>query len=213
MYVERRLVWTVSNEWVLKEFGLKGNLIVQRERSTIRWFGHVERMSVDRMTKQVYEGRVIVDQKRQILCRLSSETAGQPTSTSQVLEPHAGLNINLTCIKICCQTRNPERSYCNHEDLSLPSHLPRHRLSPSLSPPPPPPPRSLPVVAAESQSPSLSLVPEADVFNTAQKSMEASCGGGRVSVFFCFVDALEKILYDHLISEALFLLSDPSCNH
>nr|CAD7442365.1 unnamed protein product [Timema bartmani] len=46
----------VSNEWVLKECGLKGNPTGQCERSVLRWFGHVERMSVDRVTKQIYEG-------------------------------------------------------------------------------------------------------------------------------------------------------------
>ncbi|CAG2057557.1 unnamed protein product [Timema podura] len=37
----------VSNEWVLKECGLKGNPIGQSERSVLRWFGHVESGSSD----------------------------------------------------------------------------------------------------------------------------------------------------------------------
>nr|CAD7411514.1 unnamed protein product [Timema cristinae] len=48
----------VSDEWEMKECGLKGNIIRQRERSVLRWFGHVQRMSVDRATKKIYEGRV-----------------------------------------------------------------------------------------------------------------------------------------------------------
>ncbi|CAG2058782.1 unnamed protein product [Timema podura] len=54
----------VSNEWVLKECGLKGNPIGQWERSVLRWFGHVERMSVDLVMKQIYEGSVCVWIKR-----------------------------------------------------------------------------------------------------------------------------------------------------
>nr|CAD7576402.1 unnamed protein product [Timema californicum] len=33
----------VSNEWVLKECGLKGNQIGQCEKSVLRWFGHVKK--------------------------------------------------------------------------------------------------------------------------------------------------------------------------
>nr|CAD7449772.1 unnamed protein product [Timema bartmani] len=46
----------VSNEWVLKECGLKGNPICQCDISVLRWFGDVERMSVDRVSKRIYEG-------------------------------------------------------------------------------------------------------------------------------------------------------------
>nr|CAD7575918.1 unnamed protein product [Timema californicum] len=38
----------IRNELVLKECGLKGNPIGQYERSSLRWFGYLERMSVDR---------------------------------------------------------------------------------------------------------------------------------------------------------------------
>nr|CAD7444753.1 unnamed protein product [Timema bartmani] len=55
MYVGN-LLWTVSNEWMLKECGLKGNPIIQCERSGLRWFGHVERMSVDRQVYQNLRG-------------------------------------------------------------------------------------------------------------------------------------------------------------
>nr|CAD7446644.1 unnamed protein product [Timema bartmani] len=42
----------------MKECGLKGNPIVQCERSVLRWFGHVERISVDLVTR-IYEGRTM----------------------------------------------------------------------------------------------------------------------------------------------------------
>ncbi|CAG2061720.1 unnamed protein product, partial [Timema podura] len=48
----------VINEWVLKECGLKGNTMGYCERSVLRWFGPVERISVVQVTKQIYEGRV-----------------------------------------------------------------------------------------------------------------------------------------------------------
>nr|CAD7397847.1 unnamed protein product [Timema poppensis] len=48
----------VSNEWVLKECGLKGNPIDHGERSVLLWFWHVERMSVDRVTKQIAHMKV-----------------------------------------------------------------------------------------------------------------------------------------------------------
>nr|CAD7425279.1 unnamed protein product [Timema monikensis] len=44
----------VSNEWVLKECGLKGNPICHCERNVLRWFGHFEKMIVDRVIKQIY---------------------------------------------------------------------------------------------------------------------------------------------------------------
>nr|CAD7448798.1 unnamed protein product [Timema bartmani] len=48
----------VSNESVLKECSLKENPIGHCERSMLRWFGQVERMSLDLVTQQIYEGRV-----------------------------------------------------------------------------------------------------------------------------------------------------------
>nr|CAD7439925.1 unnamed protein product [Timema bartmani] len=57
----------VSNEWVLKECGLKGNTIGQCERSVLRWFGHVERISVNRVTKQIYEDDIKSDAPSLIL--------------------------------------------------------------------------------------------------------------------------------------------------
>ncbi|CAG2056771.1 unnamed protein product, partial [Timema podura] len=60
---EKTLVDRVSNQWVLKECGLKGNPSGHCERSILRCFGCVEKMSVERLTKQIYEGRVCVDQK------------------------------------------------------------------------------------------------------------------------------------------------------
>ncbi|CAG2058867.1 unnamed protein product, partial [Timema podura] len=53
---EAVLMVRVSNEWVLKECGLKGNPIGHCERRELRWFGHVERMSMDPATEQIYEG-------------------------------------------------------------------------------------------------------------------------------------------------------------
>nr|CAD7461444.1 unnamed protein product [Timema tahoe] len=47
-----------NGEWLMKEFYLKGNLLGQCERSVLRLLGHVERMSVDRVMKKIYEGRV-----------------------------------------------------------------------------------------------------------------------------------------------------------
>ncbi|CAG2053856.1 unnamed protein product [Timema podura] len=48
----------VNNEWVLKECSLKENPIGQCERSVLHWFGQIERMSMDRVMKQIYEGKV-----------------------------------------------------------------------------------------------------------------------------------------------------------
>nr|CAD7421245.1 unnamed protein product [Timema poppensis] len=45
----------VSKEWLMNEFSLKGNTTGQCERSVL---GYVDRMSVDRVMKQKYEGRV-----------------------------------------------------------------------------------------------------------------------------------------------------------
>nr|CAD7403120.1 unnamed protein product [Timema cristinae] len=53
----KTLMDRVSNEWVLKECGLKRNLIGHYKISVLHWFGHVKRMSMDQVTKQMYEGR------------------------------------------------------------------------------------------------------------------------------------------------------------
>nr|CAD7450251.1 unnamed protein product [Timema bartmani] len=43
----KTLMDRVSDEWLLKDFSLKGNTIVQCERNVLRWFGHAEKMSVE----------------------------------------------------------------------------------------------------------------------------------------------------------------------
>ena len=48
----------MKNEWIRNECGIKATLNDVYERSTLRWFGHVERMSNKRLTKRVYEGKV-----------------------------------------------------------------------------------------------------------------------------------------------------------
>nr|CAD7448662.1 unnamed protein product [Timema bartmani] len=42
----------VSNEWVLKEFTLKGNPIGQSEQSVLHWFGHFERIREQQLQEQ-----------------------------------------------------------------------------------------------------------------------------------------------------------------
>ena len=48
----------VRNEWVLNECGVKESVKVKVQRSVMRWFGHIERMNEDRLTKRVYKGNV-----------------------------------------------------------------------------------------------------------------------------------------------------------
>ncbi|CAG2062866.1 unnamed protein product [Timema podura] len=63
----------VNNEWVLKECGLKGSPLGKWERSVLPLFGHVERMNVDRVTKQIYEGRVYGSKEGEVRGRCVSE--------------------------------------------------------------------------------------------------------------------------------------------
>ncbi|KAF1010546.1 MAG: hypothetical protein GAK29_05048 [Acinetobacter bereziniae] len=48
----------VRNEWVRKECGVRLSVSDVYERTVLRWFGHVERMSSNRVAKQVYMGQV-----------------------------------------------------------------------------------------------------------------------------------------------------------
>src|SRR5215468_3024833 len=48
----------IKNEWIRNECGIKATLNDVYERSTLRWFGHVERMSNKRLTKRVYKEKV-----------------------------------------------------------------------------------------------------------------------------------------------------------
>nr|CAD7567203.1 unnamed protein product [Timema californicum] len=48
------VLFDVDEDWVLKECGLKGNPVDQCKRSVLRCSGHVQRMSVDRVTRQIH---------------------------------------------------------------------------------------------------------------------------------------------------------------
>ena len=48
----------VRNEWVRDECGVKLSVSDLHDRRVMRWFGHVERMSEERLTKQIYEAKV-----------------------------------------------------------------------------------------------------------------------------------------------------------
>ena len=48
----------VPNDDVRKRVGLKESVGVKIRRGMLRWFGHVERMQDDRMTKQIYNAKV-----------------------------------------------------------------------------------------------------------------------------------------------------------
>ena len=48
----------VRNDWVMNECGIKENMRMKVQRSTMRWFGHLERMNDERLTKKVYRGNV-----------------------------------------------------------------------------------------------------------------------------------------------------------
>ena len=48
----------VRNEWVKKECNLKEDVKVKVQKNVMRWFGHVERMNDDRLTKYVYKESV-----------------------------------------------------------------------------------------------------------------------------------------------------------
>ncbi|MFA0954716.1 RNA-directed DNA polymerase, partial [Klebsiella pneumoniae] len=48
----------VKNVWIMNECGVKETLYERGERNMLRWFGHVGRMSDDRIVKQVYKNRI-----------------------------------------------------------------------------------------------------------------------------------------------------------
>nr|CAD7434777.1 unnamed protein product [Timema monikensis] len=56
----------VSNEWELKECGLKGNTTGQYEGRALRWF--VVRMNVKLVTEEIYEGRTNVKKRNTTRC-------------------------------------------------------------------------------------------------------------------------------------------------
>nr|CAD7204881.1 unnamed protein product [Timema douglasi] len=86
----------VSDEWVLKEGGLKGNTRDQWEKRILRLFGLVERMSVDRVTKQIYEDEIVASTGNQdVLVRkldLASLSSVREFS-KQILESEPRLDV------------------------------------------------------------------------------------------------------------------------
>ena len=53
-----RLVDRVRNERVRERCGIKVRLLERANRGVLRWFGHVERMSGERLVKKVYKSKV-----------------------------------------------------------------------------------------------------------------------------------------------------------
>jgi hypothetical protein len=56
----------VRNNWVMNECGVTENVFNKYETSVLKWFGHVERMGDDIIAKQVYMGRVYLQEKNEI---------------------------------------------------------------------------------------------------------------------------------------------------
>lgn len=54
----KTLMDKVSSKIIMKECGAEETLVDTWERNRLRWFGHVERMPDERLTKQVYKGKV-----------------------------------------------------------------------------------------------------------------------------------------------------------
>ena len=48
----------VRNDFVREECGARESVKVKIKRSLLRWFGHMERMNEERLTKKVYVGRI-----------------------------------------------------------------------------------------------------------------------------------------------------------
>jgi hypothetical protein len=48
----------VLNDWVKKECKLKEDVKVKIQKNVMRWFGHVERIDDERLTKSIYKGNV-----------------------------------------------------------------------------------------------------------------------------------------------------------
>ncbi|CAK1578219.1 unnamed protein product [Parnassius mnemosyne] len=63
------------NEEIRNMAGLKDDLITKIDKGVLRWFGHVERMSEDRMVKKIYSAKVNI--KR---CRESDRKKSEPSS-------------------------------------------------------------------------------------------------------------------------------------
>ncbi|CAK1601092.1 unnamed protein product [Parnassius mnemosyne] len=52
------------NEEIRNMAGLKDDLITKIDKGVLRWFGHVERMSEDRMVKKIYSAKVNIKRCR-----------------------------------------------------------------------------------------------------------------------------------------------------
>nr|CAD7460055.1 unnamed protein product [Timema tahoe] len=73
----------------MKECGLKGNPTGRCERSVLRWFGNVERMSVDQGTKQIYEATHIERVQRAIKGPITLYPPSITVITGQLGTPHS----------------------------------------------------------------------------------------------------------------------------
>jgi hypothetical protein len=52
-HCDQRIIDRVRNVEIRRRCGLKDDVVTRIERGMFRWFGHVERMSDERMTKKI----------------------------------------------------------------------------------------------------------------------------------------------------------------
>ena len=92
----------VTNEEVRRRVGLDRTLADRADEKVLSWFGHVERMSGERLTKRVYKSSVEGSRRR------GAPPKGWMSCVKGVLEKKRGMTI--ANAKILCQTRSEWRA-------------------------------------------------------------------------------------------------------
>jgi len=91
----------VHNEEVRRRVGVEIELAERVEERVLSWFGHVERMSGERMTKRVYESSVVGSRGR------GAPPKGWMSCVKKILYDRG---MTIANAKVVCQTRSDWRA-------------------------------------------------------------------------------------------------------
>ena len=113
----------VRNEWVRQECDVKESIKVKTKRNLLRWFGHMERMNDERLTKKVYCAKVDGCRRRgrprkvwmDQICEIANEWDIQSHDKRRACMKKI---MTLNEMKEVCKDRKKWRLICKNDQLS-----------------------------------------------------------------------------------------------
>ena len=105
----------LRNEVIPKHCGLNGHVVTKIERTMLRWFGHVERMSESCLTKGIYKAHVSGNTRRRRPTRTYIDLTDEVIQKGQVRNTHNRRACMIRCLNVdeargVCEDRSRWRS-------------------------------------------------------------------------------------------------------